>query len=136
MGKDEIRLLSRQMGLPTWDKPPLACLATRIPYGERISPERLRRIDRAESFLWDLGFRGVRVRDHGDMARIEVDRERISELAAPTVTHQVVSYLKRLGYVYVAIDLEGYRTGSMDQTLEEGDGQGENSTASEGPQFG
>ena len=136
LGKVEVRLLSRQMGLPTWDKPPVACLATRIPYGERITPERLRRIDRAESFLRDLGFRGVRVRDHGDTARIEVERERLAELATPAVAERVVGHFKGLGYTYVALDLEGYRPGSMDQTLGEGYGSGKDPAAPGGPRLG
>jgi uncharacterized protein len=106
------------MGLPTWDKPAFACLASRIPYGTRIEPSVLTRLDEAERFLRELGFRQVRVRHHGDVARIEVDPEEIGRLASPDIRGQVASKFKALGYLYTALDLEGYRTGSMNAVLD------------------
>ncbi|MDR2056630.1 MAG: ATP-dependent sacrificial sulfur transferase LarE [Desulfovibrio sp.] len=119
LGKAEIRLLSREMGLPTWDKPSFACLASRFPYGERIEPERLRRIDAAEQFLLDNGFRQVRVRFHeqGKLARIEVDEQEFALLADAGLRASVCGRLNELGFAYVAVDLKGYRTGSMNETL-------------------
>ncbi|MDR3357376.1 MAG: ATP-dependent sacrificial sulfur transferase LarE [Desulfovibrio sp.] len=119
LGKAEIRLLSKKMGLPTWDKPSFACLASRFPYGERIEPERLRRIDAAEQFLLDNGFRQVRVRFHeqGKLARIEVDEEGFALLADAGVRASVYRRLNALGFAYAAVDLKGYRTGSMNGTL-------------------
>jgi uncharacterized protein len=113
--KAEIRSLSREMSLPTWNKPAQTCLATRFPYGERLTAEKLKRVEKAEGFLHSLNFRQVRVRDHGVLARIEVpgeDMARLLELAS-----QVVERLKELGYTYIALDLEGHRTGSMDEVL-------------------
>ncbi|MDR1686578.1 MAG: ATP-dependent sacrificial sulfur transferase LarE [Desulfovibrio sp.] len=119
LGKDEIRQLSRERGLPTWDKPSFACLASRFPYGERIDPERLRRIDAAEQFLLDRGCRQVRVRFHdgGRLARVELDERGFALFADPALRAAVNSRLKELGFAYAAIDLEGYRTGSMNATL-------------------
>jgi uncharacterized protein len=120
LGKAEIRLLSREMGLPTWDKPSFACLASRFPYGERIEPERLRRIDAAEQFLLDKGFRQVRVRFHeqGRLARIEVDEQGFALLADAGLRASVCGRLNELGFAYTAVDLKGYRTGSMNETLD------------------
>lgn len=115
--KSEIRELSRQMGLPTWDKPSYACLASRFAYGEEIDEEKLRMVDCAEQFLIDLGFRQMRVRIHGRMARIEVPEEEIIRAVQPDVRRQVVRQLREYGFSYVALDLEGYRTGSMNETL-------------------
>ncbi len=116
--KQEIREISRRMGLPTWDKPSFACLSSRIPYGTRIEPETLRRLDRAEAFLKGLGFRQVRVRHHGDIARIEVEPEEISRLAESEIRRQVAEKFKSLGYLYTTLDLTGYRMGSMNAVLE------------------
>ena len=113
--KAEIRMLSEKMGLKTWDKPPLACLATRIPYGEMITKEKLKRIDQAETFLLQLGTKGMRVRDHNDIARIEVTKEDIPRLLDPNCADKIVVHLKRLGYTYITVDLEGYRTGSLNE---------------------
>lgn len=113
--KAEIRHLSREMGLRTWDKPSFACLSSRIPYGEHITLEKLSMIDRAESFLMDLGFRQVRVRQHGKLARIEVPPEDMDRLLAVAPT--VVAKLKEIGYTYVSLDLQGYRTGSLNEVL-------------------
>jgi len=115
--KCAVRSLSRNMGLPTWDMPSMACLASRFPYGEAITREKLRRVDRAESLLRDMGFDQVRVRSHGRLARIEVDRNRVQEFADEDLQQKVVKMLKELGFVYVTVDLAGYRSGSMNETL-------------------
>ena len=117
MDKAAIRACSRALGLPTWDKPSYACLASRFAYGERITAEGLRRVDAAEAFLHDLGFRQVRVRVHGGLARIEAEPEDIPRLAAPELRGQVSDALRALGYAYTALDLQGYRTGSMNEVL-------------------
>ncbi len=116
--KREIRELSRQMGLPTWDKPAFACLASRIPYGTRIEPAILTRLEEAECFLKRLGFRQVRVRHHGDIARIEVEPEEIERIASPEIRLRIAEKFKELKYLYTALDLSGYRTGSMNAVLE------------------
>ena len=118
--KEDIREISRRMGLPTWNKPSYACLSSRIPYGTRIVPDILRRLDEAEAFLKGLGFRQVRVRHHGDIARIEVEPEEIVRLAAPEVRRQVTEKFKELRYLYITADLNGYRMGSMNAVLERG----------------
>jgi uncharacterized protein len=106
------------MGLPTWNKPALACLSSRIPYGEAISEDRLYRIERAEDALRDMGFVQIRVRDHGGaIARIEVTVDDISRLADPRIRREVTRALKAFGYKYVCVDLEGYRTGAMNEVL-------------------
>lgn len=117
--KEEIRELSKEMGLPTWDKPSFACLASRFVYGETISEEKLHMVDQAEQLLLDLGFRQVRVRIHGNIARIEVLPEEIGKLTAEPVRTKVYTTLKELGFAYVTMDLSGYRTGSMNETLGE-----------------
>lgn len=113
--KDEIRALSRRLGLPTWDKPSLACLASRFVYGETITAEKLGMVGQAEQFLFDLGFTQVRVRIHGLLARIEIGRDEFDKLLA--VAGPVYSRLQELGFIYVTLDLRGYRTGSMNETL-------------------
>lgn len=115
--KDEIRMLSKEMDLPTWELPSMACLASRFPYGETITTEKLRRVEQAEAFLRELGLRQVRVRSHGEVARIEVEAGRVRDLADPGLRLRVVNRLKSLGFAYVTIDLEGYRTGSMNEVL-------------------
>jgi pyridinium-3,5-biscarboxylic acid mononucleotide sulfurtransferase len=115
--KVEIRELSRRMGLPTWGKPAQACLASRFPYGEAITAEKLDRVAAAEEALGALGLGQLRVRDHGRLARIEVPPEDIARLAAPRTRAAVVAKLKQLGYAWVALDLQGYRTGSMNEVL-------------------
>ena len=119
LSKAEIRALSREMGLPTSDKPSFACLASRFPYGERITAGALVRVERAEQWLLDagLGLKQLRVRSHGDLARIEVPRDAIPRLAARAA--EIAAALKELGFSYVALDLLGYRTGSMNETLPE-----------------
>jgi uncharacterized protein len=116
--KSEVRRAAKLLGLPNWDKPPMACLATRIPYGQRITLERLKRIEAAEEAVRALtGARQVRVRDHGDIARIEVGRGERRLLFSEEVMDEVARRLKQLGWRYVALDLEGYRSGSMDEGL-------------------
>ena len=115
--KNEIREISRRMGLPTWDKPSFACLSSRIPYGTRIEPDILRRLDEAERFMKELGFRQVRVRHHGKIARIEVEPEEITRLASPEIRRQVTEKFKKLEYLYTTLDLGGYRMGSMNAVL-------------------
>jgi pyridinium-3,5-biscarboxylic acid mononucleotide sulfurtransferase len=115
--KNEIRLLSRQLGLRTWDKPAYACLSSRIPYGHTITKKALLQVDAAESFIQDLGFRQVRVRHHDMVARIEVPAEDMPRLFAGGAAELIVAKLKELGYRYVTLDLQGYRTGSMNEVL-------------------
>lgn len=117
--KAEIRELSRELGLPTWNRQSFACLASRIPYGDRITPELLERIWKAENVLKEMGFRQYRVRNHGDIARIEVDGESMESLLRDeSIRETIVRRLKTLGYGYVTLDLQGYRTGSMNEPLE------------------
>ena len=113
--KAEIRTASRAMGLETWDKPAMACLASRVPYGEPITAAKLSRIERAEYCLKDMGFAQCRVRDHGVLARIEVPSDEI----ARAVSHRpaIVASLKGLGYTYVCVDLQGFRSGSMNEVI-------------------
>ncbi len=113
LGKEEIRALSRAMGLPTWDKQPFACLSSRFPYGTAITPERLGMVGAGEDFLRERGFRVYRVRYHGETARIELAPEDMGRLVDPALRSQVVGAFKEAGFKYVALDLEGYRTGSM-----------------------
>ena len=115
--KNDVRELSRQLNLPTWNKPSLACLASRIPYGMKIEPTALTRIGEAEQFLNERGFHQVRVRHHGDIARIEVGADEIERLAATETRMAVASEFKKLGYLYVTLDLNGYTTGSMNAVL-------------------
>jgi len=115
--KEDIRMLSKKMGLSTWNKPSSPCLTTRIPYGIRISREKLRRIDQAEQILKGLGIKQVRVRDHCDTARIEVPKKNLSLLLQENISKKVVDGLKNIGYIYVTLDLEGYRMGYMNNRL-------------------
>ena len=115
--KEEIRLLSRRLGLPTWNKQSFACLSSRFVYGEKITPERLGMIDRAEQFLLDLGFHQIRVRIHGQIARIEVLPDEIAKVAAPEMRGTISDAFRKLGFSFVTLDLNGYQTGSMNRTL-------------------
>ena len=115
--KDEIRVLSKKLNLPTWDKPAYACLSSRLPYGESITLVKLQQIERAEKFLQGLGFRQVRVRHYKNMARIEVLPEEIGRFFKQDLRTKVAAKLKKLGYQYVTLDLQGYRTGSMNEVL-------------------
>jgi pyridinium-3,5-biscarboxylic acid mononucleotide sulfurtransferase len=113
--KAEIRAASRALGLETWDRPSSACLASRIPYGQEVTRERLERIERAEAILRELGFAQCRVRDHGSVARIEVEPTRLEE--ALLLRETLVAKLVPLGYRYVTLDLRGFRSGSLNEVL-------------------
>jgi uncharacterized protein len=121
--KTDVRAISQRMGLPTWDKPARPCLATRFPYDTRITAEGLARVEAAEMFLDELGFGDLRVRVHsassggGDIARIEVPPDEIARVAQPHVRERIVARFKELGYTYVALDLEGYRRGSLNVSI-------------------
>lgn len=115
--KEEIRELSKEMGLPTWDKQSFACLASRFAYGEKITEEKLTMVDRAEQLMLDKGFHQLRVRIHDRMARIEIMPEEFEKLIEKEMREEIVSKLKSYGFTYVSMDLTGYRTGSMNETL-------------------
>lgn len=117
--KEEIRVLSKEVGLPTWNKPGLACLASRFPYGTRITKEKLGQVEKGERYLRSLGLQQLRVRHHGEIVRLEVLPEDILLLAEKRT--EVVGFFKELGFVYIALDLEGYRTGSLNQGVGEQD---------------
>ena len=117
LSKKEIRLLSKEMGLSTWDKPSMACLATRFEYGELITAEKLFMVETAERRLHDLGFRQVRVRCHGKIARIEVEPSDFGQILS--LREQVERELRNLGFLYITLDLAGYKSGSMDKALGE-----------------
>lgn len=115
--KADIREASRQLGLQTADKPAFSCLASRFPYGEKITVAGLRRVERAENGLRDLGFTNLRVRAHGDTARIELDADQIARAAAEPLRDQLVALLKGCGFRYVTLDLQGYRRGSLNEVF-------------------
>jgi len=115
LSKEDIRALSKKLGLITWDKPSLACLASRVPYGKKITPRILNRINQGEGLLRELGFSQVRLRHYNGLCRIEIFKEDIPRLIAKR--DLLVAKLKRLGYNYVTVDLEGYRTGSMNEVI-------------------
>ena len=117
MTKDDIRAISKEWGLETWDKPAMACLASRFPYGDPITEEKIRQVGAAEEALRGMGLRGFRVRHHGQIARIEAPAQQIPSLAEPERRDQIVKALRGAGFAYVALDLEGYRAGSMNETL-------------------
>jgi uncharacterized protein len=117
LGKADIRALSKARGLPTWDKPAMACLSSRIPYGTPVTVEALTSIGKAEAALRELGIRQVRVRHHGDVARIETDEAGMALLVDSSVRLRAVEGVKRAGYKYVALDLLGYRSGSLNEVL-------------------
>ena len=122
--KADIREVSRHLGLPTWNKPSLACLASRFPYGTEISSPRLKQVEKAEDHLRSLGFGQLRVRYHGELARVEVEPAEIPRFLDPDLREKVVRGLKEAGFVYVTLDLQGYRTGAMNETLSrQDDGQ-------------
>ena len=121
LSKADIRALSRDVGLRTWSKPTGACLASRFPYHHRITAAAIERVAAAEAYLADLGLSQVRVRYDGPLARIEVSPDDIERLATPAVRENLVAAFKRIGYTYVTLDLEGYRSGSMNETLPEAD---------------
>jgi len=113
--KEEIRILSKNLGLPTWDKPSFACLSSRIPYGAPITQSKIDQLDRSEEFLLKLGFKQVRVRHHGEMARIEVEPDEMKMV----LKHRGAIYaaLQGLGFTYITMDIQGYRTGSMNEAI-------------------
>lgn len=117
MTKSEIRELSRRAGLPTWNEPASACLSSRVPYGEVVTIEKLSMVDKAEMALKRLGFRQVRVRHHGDVARIEVAEGEMPRALDSEMARRMSASLKELGFKYVTLDLEGYRTGSLNEAL-------------------
>jgi uncharacterized protein len=117
LGKTDIRALSRAAGLPTWDKPAMACLSSRFPYGTRITAEKLRQVDAAEAFLRGLGFREFRVRHHGDLARLEIARGEMARLWDEGRADAVVGRLRELGFLHVTLDLAGFRSGSLNEAL-------------------
>jgi uncharacterized protein len=118
LSKADIRQLSRQLGLPTWDKPAFACLASRVPYGYVITAEKLKQIDEAEIFLQSMGLcRQVRVRHHGTVARLEVDPKTFQQFIDPEIRFKITDYFKKLGFQFVALDLEGYAMGSLNREI-------------------
>lgn len=117
LSKAEVRFLSKEMGLPTWDKPSMACLASRIPYGDPITGEKLKMVEEAETFLARLGMRQYRVRHHGTLARIEVDGPDIKRLLEEDVRKKIVERFREIGFLHIAVDLEGYVSGSMNREL-------------------
>ncbi len=118
--KADVRTLSRDLGIPTWDKPSFACLSSRFPYGHGITKENLMKVDAAETFMRDLGFRFFRVRHHDDRtARLEVGPEEFGRLFENALREKIVNHFKTLGFAYVTLDLQGYRTGSMNEVLSE-----------------
>src|SRR5258707_7132957 len=117
LSKAEIRLLSRRAGLPTWDRPASACLASRLPYGTEVTPERLGLVERGEAALRALGFRQFRVRLHDKLARVEISPDEMPRALSPQMAAAMAHRLKAAGFTYVALDLEGYRQGSLNETL-------------------
>jgi uncharacterized protein len=117
LSKAEIRQLSREMELPTWDKPSFACLSSRFQYGDPITIEKLRRVEAAEAVLRDLGFRQFRVRHHDSLARLEIARDEMPKLWENGRQETIVARLKELGYLYVTVDLQGFRSGSANESL-------------------
>jgi len=117
LGKAEIRELSRAFGLPTWDKPAMACLSSRFPYGTPITAGKLRQVDRAEAFVRSLGFRNFRVRHHGDLARLEVATVEMGRLWEDGRAGAIATRLRELGFLHVTVDLQGFRSGSLNEAL-------------------
>ncbi|MDT8715153.1 ATP-dependent sacrificial sulfur transferase LarE [Clostridium sp. 19966] len=119
--KNDIRELSKKLGLPTWNKPSFACLSSRVPYGNKITLPKLKMIEEAEQFLLDMGIRQVRVRHHGDIARIEVSPEEREKFFSIKIMDEIGDKFKNIGFTYVTLDILGYRTGSMNEVLKEED---------------
>jgi uncharacterized protein len=117
MTKEDIRILSKELGLPTWNKPAFACLASRFPYGHEISQQKLDMVEQAEQFLSDLGFKQFRVRHHGDIARVEVEESERIRFFDALMLDRVHDELKNIGFKYVALDLKGYRMGSLNEGI-------------------
>ena len=121
--KDDIRALSKEMKLPTWDKAASPCLASRVPYGDTITPEKLTRIGRSEEYLRSFAIRELRVRDHGDVARIEIPADKMSLMLDRSKREKIIDKLKSFGYKYVALDLQGFRSGSLNEVLQNKSGR-------------
>lgn len=117
MGKEDIRVLSRKLGLSTWDKPAFACLSSRFPYGTEITIERVQMIEVCEDILRELSFKQYRVRYHGDVARIEVSEDDMKRLLSGTIRETIIGKFKKAGFKYISVDMEGYRTGSMNEAI-------------------
>jgi uncharacterized protein len=115
--KADIRALSKQLGLPTWNRPSYACLASRFPYNTKLTRQNLAQVEKGEDYLRQAGFTQVRVRHHGPLARIEVRKEELPRLLEQSTAGNVVNKFKELGFAYVTADLQGYRSGAMDETL-------------------
>jgi uncharacterized protein len=116
--KEDLRLLSKDWGLPTWNLPAMPCLSSRLPYGVEVTPERLEQIEEAESFIRSLGFRDFRVRHHEDLARIEISQGELAKVLDLGLFRAINEHLKSLGYQYVTIDLQGFRSGSLNELLD------------------
>jgi uncharacterized protein len=110
-------MLSKNMNVPTWDKPAFACLSSRFPYGQEITAEKLKMVELAEQFLLDMGFKQVRVRHHGEIARIEVSRNEREKFFEADIMDTIGAEFKKIGFTYVTLDILGYRTGSMNEVL-------------------
>ena len=119
LSKNDIRLASKQIALPTWELPSFACLASRFPYGTRLTPENLSMVEQAEAALAEEGFKQYRVRYHGQVARIEVPKEEIARFADENLRNRIMQSIQNAGFDYVSLDLGGYRSGSLDETLSE-----------------
>jgi uncharacterized protein len=134
LSKAEIRALSRAAGLPTADLPASACLSSRLPYGTEVTPERLAQVEEGEERLRGLGFRQVRLRHHGDLARVEIDPVELPRALDAEVTRAIVAAIKPLGFRWVSLDLEGYRMGSLNEVLfiRDSDADGKSGTSSKG----
>jgi uncharacterized protein len=117
MGKNDVRLLSKRAGLPTWDKPASPCLSSRLAYGTPVTIERLRTVDTGEQVMRDMGFREFRVRHHGELVRLEIAPEELDKALKRDVTDELARRFRALGFRYVTLDLHGYRTGAMNEIL-------------------
>jgi uncharacterized protein len=117
LSKSDVRALAEKLNLPNWEKPALACLSSRIPYGTPVTIQSLSQIERAENFLRDLGFRNVRVRHHTNLARIEVDADDLPRLLEEPLRSNLINHFKSLGYTYVTLDMQGFRSGSANETI-------------------
>jgi uncharacterized protein len=115
--KSDIRQLSKQMGLPTWDKPASGCLATRIPYGQTIDLKMLSRVELSENILADFGFKNCRIRNYGELAKIEVPPDQIEAVLRKPIRQRIIEALKEIGFLYVSIDLEGYQSGRLNRSI-------------------
>ncbi len=124
--KEEIRMYSKKLGLPTWSKPSMACLSSRFPYGHEITVEELKMVEQAEKFLRGLGFAQLRVRHHGKLARIEVEVEELEKLVSVEIRNQIIARFKEIGYVWISMDLQGFRSGSFNESLAVSPGKNKN----------